>query len=101
MLVKRGLALGTVVGATLMAVHPAAAQSNAQVSGQIDALQQQIQALQQQLQALKSQVEESQAQIQNSQADLKQVQAQAAAPPAPPAASGPKITLSAKNRPGW
>jgi phosphate-selective porin OprO/OprP len=101
MLVKQGLALGAMVGATLMAVHPAAAQSNAQVSGQIDALQQQIQALQQQLQALKSQVQESQAQIQKSQADLKQVQTQAAAPPPPAASTGPKITLSAKNRPGW
>ena len=109
MFTRQGVAIGAALGAALLAAHPAAAQNSAGVSGQIDALQQQIQALQQQLQALKSQVNESQAAMQKSQAEMKQAQvdaqaqanANAQAAAAAAASSGPKITLSAKNRPGW
>jgi hypothetical protein len=70
--------IGTAPCALLLAAHPAAAQSVAQINTQVQQLQQQIQQLQQQLQQMQTQVNTQQAQ---------QVQP---APQAPlPAASSP------------
>jgi phosphate-selective porin OprO/OprP len=91
---KHAMALGAVVGATLVAAGPAAAQT-ATVSKQIDALQQQIQQLQQQLQSLQTEVKQSQDTAKQAQAQAAAATAAASAPPPPPA--GPHVTQTAGN----
>ena len=90
---KHKVALGAVVGATLLAAGPAGAQT-ATVTKQIDSLQQQIQAMQQQLQALQAQVQQSQDAAKQAQAQAAAAQAAAAQPPAP---TGPHVTQTAGN----
>lgn len=90
---KHHVALGAVVGATLLTAGPAGAQTA--VTKQIDALQQQVQQMQAQIQALQTQVQQSQDAAKQAQAQAAAAQAAAAQPAAPPA--GPHVTQTAGN----
>ncbi len=94
MTLKRMLLSGCAAAgiATLLSAS-AHAQTPAQISSQMNSLQQQIQQLQQQLQSLQGQVKQAQEQAQQSQAAAKKV--------ADDQAKMPKATFSASGRPGF
>ena len=93
---KHAIALGAVLGASLVAAGQANAQS-APVSKQIDALQQQIQSLQTQLQSLQTQVTQSQNDAKAAQSQAAAASAAAAQAAAAPANNGPHVTQTAGN----